>query len=197
MQKLFIFSLITVLFFPLVVFAGVGVGVGTGKINIDQPLKPGGIYDLPSFSVLNTGDEPGDYEVEVTYHSQQTQLKPSQEWFSFSPQSFFLEPKESQVVAVKLSLPVKATPGDYLGYLEAHPVIKGGEGTTRVGIAAATKLYFTVVPANFWQAIIFRISSFWALYSPWTWIVLVVIVVGIVLVFFKKHFAFQIGVKKK
>ncbi len=75
--------LLTLIAFPS--FAGVGVGVNLGKIEIDEPLKPGGIYNFPSLGVLNTGDEPGDYEVEVTYHQDQTQLRPAQEWFSFDP----------------------------------------------------------------------------------------------------------------
>ena len=48
--------------------ARVGVGVNLGKIKIDEPLKPGGIYGFPSIGVINTGDEPGEYEIEITYH---------------------------------------------------------------------------------------------------------------------------------
>ena len=176
--------------------ASVGVGVNLGKIQIDEPLKPGGIYNFPSIGVINTGDTAGEYELAVTYHQDQPQLRPVQEWFSFSPSSFNLEPGRSQSVVVKLTLPVKAKPGDYFAYLEAHPIIKAGPGTT-IGVAAATKTYFSVIPANIWQAIIWRISSFWTMYAPWTYVVLAIIVAAIIIALFRKFFAFQIGIRRK
>lgn len=176
--------------------AGVGVGVNLGKIEIDEPLKPGGIYNFPSLGVINTGDEPGDYEVEATYHQDQPQLRPAQEWFSFSPSSFHLEPGQSQSVAIKLSLPMKMKPGDYFCYLEAHPIIEAGPGTT-IGVAAATKTYFTVVPANIWQAIYYKISSFFTVYAPWTYVVLAMVVAAIIITVFRKFFVFRIGIKRK
>lgn len=195
MQK-YIFFLVISLVFPLMVFAGVGVGVNLGKIEIDEPLKPGGIYNFPIIGVINTGDTEGDYEVEVTYHQDQPQLKPAQEWFSFEPQQFHLESGQSQSVAVKLTLPVKAKPGDYFAYLEAHPIIKAGPGTT-IGVAAATKTYFSVVPANLLQAMIWRVSSFFTMYAPWTYVVLAIVIAAIIIAIFRKFFAFQIGIRRK
>ncbi|KKU85817.1 MAG: hypothetical protein A2667_00665 [Candidatus Wildermuthbacteria bacterium RIFCSPHIGHO2_01_FULL_47_27] len=196
MPKIIILFLTTFLILPLAVSAGVGVGVNLGKIEIDEPLKPGGIYNFPSIGVLNTGDEPGEYELAVTYHQDQPELRPPQEWFSFSPSSFHLEPGASQSVAVKLSLPMKVKPGDYFAYLEAHPIIKAGPGTT-IGVAAATKTYFTVIPANIWQAIYYKTTSFFTIYAPWTYVVLAMIGAAIIITIFRKFFAFQIGIRKK
>jgi len=184
------------LIFPLMVFASVGVGVNIGKIQIDEPLKPGGIYSFPSIGVINTGDEPGDYELAVTYHQDQPELRPAQEWFSFSPSQFHLEPGASQSVAVKLSLPMKVKPGDYFAYLEAHPIIKAGPGTT-IGVAAATKTYFTVVPANIWQAIYYKIQSFLVIYAPWTYVVLAIVLTAVIITIIRKFFAFQIAIRRK
>lgn len=181
---------------PVFVFAGVGVGVNLGKIEIDEPLKPGGIYNFPSIGVINTGDTAGEYELAITYHQDQPQLRPAQEWFSFSPAKFHLEPGQSQSVAVKLSLPVKTKPGDYFAYLEAHPIIKAGPGTT-IGVAAATKTYFSVIPANIWQAIYYKTTSFFAIYAPWTYIVLAVVTAAIIIAVLKKFFTFQIPLRKK
>jgi len=178
------------------VFASVGVGVNIGKIQIDEPLKPGGIYSFPSIGVINTGDEPGDYELAVTYHQDQPELRPAQEWFSFSPSQFHLEPGASQSVAVKLSLPMKVKPGDYFAYLEAHPIIKAGPGTT-IGVAAATKTYFTVVPANIWQAIYYKIQSFLVIYAPWTYVVLAIVLTAVIITIIRKFFAFQIAIRRK
>lgn len=196
MQKNILLILIISLIFPVVILAGVGVGVNLGKIEIDEPLKPGGIYNLPSIGVINTGDEPGDYELAVTYHQDQPELRPAQEWFSFSPSSFPLEPGQSQSVAIKLSLPMKISPGDYFAYLEAHPIVKAGPGTT-IGVAAATKAYFTIVPANIWQAITYRISSFFTVYAPWTYVILTIVIGAIILTIFRKFFAFQVGIRRK
>lgn len=196
MPKVILFIIIISLIFPVVILAGVGVGVNLGKIEIDESLKPGGVYNFPSLGVINTGDEPGDYEVEVTYHQDQPQLRPSQEWFSFSPDSFHLEPGQSQNVAVKLSLPMKMSPGDYFAYLEAHPVIKAGPGTT-IGVAAATKTYFSVVPANIWQAIYYKISSLFVMYAPWTYVVLTIVIGGIIITIVRRFFSFQIGIKRR
>jgi len=195
-MKKFLFLVLSLILFPALALASVGVGVNLGKIEIDQPLKAGGIYNFPSLGVINTGDEAGDYELEVTYHQDQPQLRPAQEWFVFTPDQFHLEPGKSQSVAVKLSLPMKVKPGDYFAYLEAHPVIKVGPGTT-IGVAAATKTYFSVVPANIWQAIYYKTSSFLAIYAPWTYVVLAVIIGAIIIAIFRKFFAFQVGIRKK
>ena len=68
---------------------------------------------------------------------------------------------------------------------------------TRIGVAAAVKLYFTVVPSNIFQAIYHRIHSFFTLYAPWTWIVLVMIIAATVITIFRRIFRFQIRISKK
>lgn len=199
MQKLalaFSYFLLFSFALPLPAFAGVGVGVNLGKIQIDEPITPGGIYNFPSIGVLNTGDEPGEYELAVTYHQDQPELRPEQAWFHFSPATFHLEPGQAQSVTIKLALPVKTKPGKYFAYLEAHPIIKAGPGTT-IGVAAATKTYFTVAPANLWQAIVWRASTFFAVYAPWTYVSLAIVVGAIILAIFRKLFVFQLGVRKR
>jgi len=196
MKKIVFLSIIVSLILPSLVFGSVGVGVNLGKIEIDEPLKPGGIYNFPSIGVINTGDEAGDYELAVTYHQDQPEQRPDEEWFTFTPSSFQLEPGESQSVAVQLALPLKMTPGDYFSYLEAHPVIKAGPGTT-IGVAAATKTYFTVAPANIFQAVTYRISSFVVNNAPLTYVVLAIVAGAIVIALFRRFFAFQFGIKRK
>jgi hypothetical protein len=145
--------------------------------------------------VFNTGDEAGDYEMGVAYHSGQPELRPDKEWFNFTPSSFYLEPNQSQSVAIRLTLPVKTQPGDYFAYLEARPVVKRASGTT-ITVAAATKAYFTVIPANIWQGIFYRISYFWTKYSPWTWVVSGIVLAAVIAIIFRKFFSFQVGIKK-
>jgi len=190
-----------ILVLPVVVFARVGVGVGAGKIHLNEPLKAGGIYDLPEIPVLNTGDEPAEYIFSVQYHEGQEQrtdmgLKPAEGWFDFTPATFPLEPGKVQAVKVTLTLPAKIKPGNYFAYLEARPVKKAtAGGVTSIGIAAATQLWFTVTPSNFFQGIYYRFISLYSRYYPWDIIILAAIFVVALLWFVSKKFKFQIARK--
>lgn len=175
--------------------AKIGVGVGLGKIQIDEKLSPGGIYKLPSLPVLNTGDEEGDYEVEVTYLSEQPELRPETSWFTFNPKSFPLSAGQSQLVEVTLTLPVGTRPGDYFAFLEAHPTAKK-EGVT-IGVAAATKLNFTVKPSGVLGAAIERIRSLLETTRPGSYIALGAIGLIILIVLGSRYLKVSIGLKKE
>jgi len=201
MKKTIAVILFVALFAPVLALARIGVGVGTGKIVVDQPLKPGLIYTLPSLSVVNTGDEPAEYGASIEYHEgQETRadmgLKPAKEWLSFEPEKFHLEPGQAQQVQIKLSLPVKGVePGTYFAYLEGHPVQKDVAGQTRIGVAAAAKLYFTVAPANIFQGIYYRFISLYSQYHPWDTIILAMIAAAVIFRIISKRFKFQIAKK--
>lgn len=185
------------LFFPNAVFAKIGVGVGTGKIQIDEQLNPGAIYELPILTVLNTGDEESNYKVLVTYHSDQPELCPSESWFIFSPRKFYLRPGEVQVVKIKLNLPLRIKPGDYFAYLEAQPLktSQSAKGMS-IGVAAAAKLYFTVIPANAFQAMHYKLVSFWEVYSPWPQRVLFLLAGILIIGLLKKFLNIKVDLKK-
>jgi hypothetical protein len=194
-QSLAIFFL---LFFSTVslVSARLGVGVATGKIQVEERLKPGQIYVLPPLTIVNTGDEESDYKVVISYHEGQQELRPAKEWLAFSPKSFHLKPGISQLVEIKLHLPLKVEPGDYFVYLEGQPDEKDQAGQTKVGIAAAAKLYFTVEPANLWWGAYYKLVSFWSVYEPWPQRVSYVIIgIGVILIL-RRFLNVQINVKK-
>ncbi|MEK7572061.1 MAG: hypothetical protein AAB553_07355 [Patescibacteria group bacterium] len=187
---------LALLSFPHSVLAKIGVGVGTGKIHVDEKLKPGIIYELPPLTVFNTGDVASDYEVNVAYHEKQPELKPDESWFIFSPEKFHLEPGKSQEVTIKLNLPVRTEPGDYFAYLEGHPYATSKDGNTTVGIAAAAKLYFTVVPGSFLEGIYFKVLSFWQVYAPWPQRVLIGLFILASILLLKRFFHIQVNLKK-
>lgn len=201
MKKYFIlFGVILILILPFTVLAKIGVGIATGKIQIDYKLKSGLIYTLPPLTFVNTGDEPSEYGVGVQYHEDQPELKPKKEWFSFKPLSFYLEPEQTQVVQVKLNLPIRdVEPGDYFAFVQGFPTKKAEAGKASVGVAAATKLYFTVAPANIFVGIYYRIGSIIKLYQPWSYVVLVVFIISLLIVIFHRFFSINIGIgiKKK
>lgn len=186
------------MFAPTASNASLGVGVGTGKIEFEKPLLPGGLYTLPSLTVINTGDEPSDYGVSVEYKGDQPRMSPAKEWFSFNPLTFHLEPGQSQVVEVKANIPVKVVPGDYFAYLEGHPIkIANSSGGATIGIGAATKLFFTIKPANIFQGIYYRSAAIMKNYSPWSYVVLAVLVMSILVLIFRRFFSFNLGISRK
>jgi len=192
-----IFLLGSLFCFPNTAFSRLGVGVGIGKIQVDEKLKPGMIYELPVLSVINTGDEASKYSVGVGYHQDQTELKPPKEWFDFSPREFYLEPGQTQVVETRLNLPLKMEPGDYFVYLEGSPMKVTERGSASVGVAAATKLYFTVEPANFFQGVYYKLISWWTVYSPWPQRIIAVIALVLVYMVVKRYFNIDIKVKNQ
>ena len=177
--------------------AQLGVGIMPGIIRVDEPLLPGGRYNLPSLQVVNTGSEASDYEVELAVMAEQEELQPPADFIIFSPTAFHLEPGANQVVSLSLDIPVKAKPGDYLAYIEAHPVATGGGGGMQIGVAAATKLYFTVKPANVFVAITNSIANFFARTAPVSYIALGVIVLGLVVFFLRRRIRVDIRIARK
>lgn len=192
---IFLFVLFLV---PPVSFARMGVGVGTGKIELDKPLKPGGLYVLSPLTVINTGDEAGEYEVSIEYQSGQSRLSPPREWFVFTPENFYLEPGQSQVIKVQVNIPVKTVPGDYFAFLSGHPIEKvDTSGGAKIGISAAAKMYFTVAPSNIFQGIYWRAVSIVKNNAPWSYVVLVAALMSIIAALFRKYFSFNIGISRK
>ncbi len=180
---------------PEIVFGKVGVGMGAGEIRVTESIKPGGIYTLPNLRIFNTGDETTTYGMNVAYHQDHPELRPDKGWFTFSPPTFTLEPGASQEVTVTMLVPVKTTPGDYFSFIESGPVAENGPGTS-VGVAVATKLYFTIIYANVWQAIAYRVVAFFASYSPWSWIVLAFTLILALGIIFAKYFSFNVSLRK-
>jgi hypothetical protein len=145
--------------------------------------------------VINTGDEPTAYTIGVAYHEGQSELRPAAEWFDFSPRDFDLGPENSQVISMKLDLPLKMEPGKYFAYVEAQPVPAAASGETVVGIAAATKVHFTVAPANPLQGIWYKIASAWKVYSPWS--ERVALFLGLIVAYVVVTRLFQVQVRRK
>lgn len=176
--------------------AKVGVGMGAGEIRLTEGVRLGGIYELPSVRIFNTGDEVTTYGMGIAFHQDHHELRPEKSWISFNPETFTIQPGESKEVLVTMVVPIKAQLGDYFAYIESGPLPTNAPGTS-VGVAVATKLYFTLVPANILQAIGFRISSFFVAYSPWSWTGLGLVLAIILLTLFRKFFSFNIAVKGK
>jgi hypothetical protein len=201
MKRFFAFFLITTftfIFFTSKVFANLGVGIGTGKIIIDEELKPGTIYKVNTLlNIVNTGDEEGNFKAEVAYQSDQKELMPPKEWIEFSEKEFRLKPGETKTVDVKINVPIKVIPGEYFCYLQGMvaPNIESGE--TGIGLAAAAKLYFKIAPANFISGIYYRVKSLWMTNQPWTNIGAGAIGIFVIISLIRKNLHIEVGLKNK
>ena len=161
-------------------FAQEGVGVNVGKIEVDEPVAPGGTYHMPPVGVINTGHDPSDYSLRIIYQHEQEEEEPPEEWFTFHPDRFRLEPGQLENVRITLRLPLTARPGDYFAFVEAFSVRDADQqGGVALSVAAATRLSFTVEPSN-----VFSGAFLWVLHhfrdgSPWSYTVLGIVLAAI------------------
>ncbi len=192
--------LVLVLFLPFYINLAfgqeVGVGVGLGKVHVSQPLSPGGIYHLPDLPVVNTGEVAGTYQVQANLNPKGTATRSLGEgWFEFQPDTFPLEPDQSQLVKVTLTLPLTVPDGDYLAYLEASTVQNPEKGIA-IGPAAATKLYFRVKSGTVLGAIRNRIITF-ILTRPEIYLLLAAFLLLEALFILRRHWRVRVEVKAK
>ena len=82
------------------------------------------------------------------------------------------------------------------GAVEGHPA-RNKEGGTKIGIAAASKLYFEVAPANVFVGLYYRLLTFWRNSQPWSNIIAITLVVGLVLSFIRRNFDLDFKLAKK
>ena len=191
-----IFLVVALALLPGAAWAQAGVGVNVGSIQVDQDLAPGGIYNLPAIGVINTGRESSDYSVRITYLAGRPEMRPSEDWFSFNPPVFRLQPGEDGTVGIRVHVPVAARAGDYFALLEAYPVPPDGPGGL-ISVAAATKLSFTVRPSN-----AFTGALVWSYHrmndtSPYSYIVLGLLALVTLGLLSRRFLRFQLNVTRR
>ena len=173
------------------VHADIGVAIDVGKIAVDQRLSKGGSYQLPVIGVRNPGTEAATYEMGVSHLQGQPERPAPEDWFTFSPNRFTLEPGATQPVRVALAIPTDAGPDDYAVLLQAR-IAPSGEGA-QVGAAAASPLTFTVKPSTILEAWLLRGQRTVADWSPWSF-VLPALVAGVVAVRWLGH-RYRLGLR--
>jgi len=174
-----------------------GVGVGLGTVRVSEPLTPGGIYELPDLPVINTGEVAGTYQVRATLVNlkgwTEKPLGLGSDAFRFRPQTFYLDPDQSRLVSVTLTLPLDTLEGDYLFYLEASPVQNPTKGVA-IGPTAATKLYFSVQAASVLGALRSRVITF-ILTRPEIYLLLAALLLLQAFFLLRRHFHFQFRIE--
>jgi len=146
-----------------------GVALDLGRLEISQALTPGGGYRLPPVGVRNPGDEVTTYRMVVSSVQGHKGTAVPEDWFAFSPREVTLKPGATKKVSTRLSLPTGADPGNYEGLLAAQILTEGGGA--QVGAAAAARVSFEVESTTLLGAWWHRISTWFPVNAPWTWIV--------------------------
>ena len=142
--------------FPAAAAASIGVGIQVGPVRLAGIAHAGQTYDLPPVYVVNTGTEPETVRLEVQRLSRGTGRDVPKSWFKPGQTDVHLDPKQSATIPVQLVVPADATLGPYFSDVVAHGSASIEAGQTTLGVAAATKLQFTVgkaVPAGFWSSL--------------------------------------------
>jgi hypothetical protein len=140
--------------FPAAAAASIGVGIQVGPVRLAGIAHAGQTYDLPPVYVVNTGTEPETVRLEVQRLSKGTGRDVPKSWFKPGQTDVHLDPKQSATIPVQLVVPAGARPGPYFSDVVAHGSASIEAGQATLGVAAATKLQFTVgkaVPAGFWS----------------------------------------------
>jgi len=145
-----------------------GIGITPGRIQVNDVLKPGGRYELPSLAVINTGDEKQTYEVVLSFEDGNGLQRPAPSWMKIEPKKFALDGQESRSVSVNISLPGGVEPGDYFAYLEAKMVNDSGQS---IHASVATQLAFTVGESGWLDTLVRQINNLLDDASPWIYIV--------------------------
>jgi hypothetical protein len=140
--------------FPAAAAASIGVGIQVGPVRLAGIAHAGQTYDLPPVYVVNTGTEPETVRLDVQRLSKGTGRDVPKAWFRPGQTDVHLDAKQSATIPVQLVVPAEARPGRYFSDVVAHGSASIEAGQATLGVAAATKLQFTVgkaVPVGFWS----------------------------------------------
>ena len=168
-----------------------GVAVDLGRIVVDEKLSKGGTYELPVMGVTNPGSESTRYRMGVSYFEGQTEEKVPENWFTFSPAEFELEPGKTQPIRTSLRIPSGAQPADYMALLQAS-ITATSEGT-RIGAAAGPRLTFTVKPSTLLEAWTLRARNQFDDWKPWSVWIPVFVLLAAVVAWGRRKFSFNVS----
>jgi hypothetical protein len=126
--------------------ASVGVGVQATPVQLANVAHAGGSYALPSVYVIDTGTQPEAITVRVERLSKGTGRAVPPSWVQATGPAVQLSPRQSTRIPLELVVPGGAKPGRYLSDIVVAGSAVISAGRANLGVAAATRLEFSVVP---------------------------------------------------
>jgi hypothetical protein len=181
--------LVTLAVFAQSSAASVGVGVQVGPVRLGTVAHRGESYPLPRLYVVNTGTEAEAVSVRVERLSHGPGLVVPPSWISGTGPAVQLAPGGSARIPLELAVPEHAHPGGYLSDIIVTGSPAGAASTAHIGVAAATKLEFSVSSAP--------AQASTALISPWMWWVLIGLLVAAVAILGARRFGLRIRIERK
>jgi hypothetical protein len=155
-------ALVALAFFTQTSDASVGVGVQASPVRLGSMAHRGERYAL-SVDVVNTGTEAEAVGMRVERISRGPGRAVPPSWIQFAGPAVQIAPGKATRVSLELVVPGQAKPGEYLSDIVVSGSPAGQAGTERLGVAAVTKLEFSVssapapegssVPVWMWWAI--------------------------------------------
>lgn len=142
--------------------ASVGVGVQVSPVRLGSMAHRGESYAL-SVDVVNTGTEAEAVSMRVERLSRGSARAVPPSWIQFAGGAVQIAPGKAARVSLELVVPGQARPGEYLSDIVASGAAAGQAGTGNLGVAAATKLEFSVSSAPAQAASSFPVWMWWAL----------------------------------
>jgi hypothetical protein len=142
--------------------ASVGVGVQVSPVRLGSMAHRGERYAL-WVDVVNTGTEAEAVSMRVERLSRGSGRAVPPSWIQFAGDAVQIAPGKAARVSLELVVPGRATPGGYLSDIVASGSAAGQAGPGNLGVAAATKLEFSVSSAPAQGASSFPVWMWWAL----------------------------------
>lgn len=139
-------ALVTALAAPAVAAASVGVGIQAGPVRLAAGVHPGGSYVLPPVYVVNTGTQEESVVIRIEHLSPGSGRPVPPSWVHAGGPAVMLSARQSARIPLQLTVPAGARPGAYLSDVVAKAAASLPAGGASLGVGAATKLQFTVVP---------------------------------------------------
>ncbi len=133
--------------FPVASEASVGVGVQAGPVRLGAAAQRGGNYALPPVYVVNTGTQAEFISVRIERLSRGSGLAVPPTWIHAGP-GVQLPPHRAARIPLELNVPDGARPGAYVSDVVAAGSVTISVGSANLGVAAATKLEFSVGPGS-------------------------------------------------
>ena len=124
--------------------ASVGVGVQSDPVRLGSVARPGVSYALPPVYVVNTGTQAESISVRVERLSRGPGRAVPPSWIT-GP-GVRLSPQKAARIPLELVVPGGAKSGGYLSDIVVAGSAVMSVGHTNLGVAAATKLEFSVGP---------------------------------------------------
>jgi hypothetical protein len=142
--------------------ASVGVGVQASPVRLGGMAHRGDRFALP-LDVVNTGTEAEAVSMRVERLSRGPGRAVPPSWIQFPGSAVQIAPGKAARVSLELVIPGRAKPGGYLSDIVVSGSATGQAGTGNFGVAAATKLEFSVSSAPAQGASSFPVWMWWAI----------------------------------